>query len=48
LRTIHKDLLAHALAAHGLEGAPLRPLFSEDVGYVDIDEMIKLKQRSPG
>jgi hypothetical protein len=43
LHKIHKDVLAEALAAHGLEGAPLRPLFSEQVGYVDIDEMIKMK-----
>ena len=43
LRKIHKDVLAGALAAHGLEGMPLRPLFSEQVGYVDIDEMIKMK-----
>jgi hypothetical protein len=43
LRQIHKDLLAEALTAHGLEGAPLRPLFSEQVGYVDIDEMITMK-----
>lgn len=43
LRQIHKDVLAEALAAHGLEGAPLRPLFSEQVGYVDIDEMMTMK-----
>jgi len=43
LRKIHSDVLAGALAAHGLEGAPLWPLFSEQVGYVDIDEMLKMK-----
>ncbi|MET3653975.1 hypothetical protein [Dyella japonica] len=45
LRKIHKDLLAAAIAAHGLEGTPLRPLFSEQVGYIDIDEMIAMKRR---
>jgi hypothetical protein len=43
LREIHDDVLAKALATHGLEGAPLRPLFSELVGYVDIDEMKSMK-----
>ena len=43
LREIHDDVLAKALAAHGLEGAPLRPLFSELAGYVDIGEMITMK-----
>jgi hypothetical protein len=43
LHRIHKDVLAEALAAHGLEGKPLRPLFSESVGYIDIAEMIKVK-----
>jgi hypothetical protein len=43
LRAIHDDVLAKALAAHSLEGTPLRPLFSELVGYVDINEMITMK-----
>lgn len=45
LRGIYKDLLAKALAAQGLEGQPLRPLFSESVGYVDIAEMVRIKCR---
>lgn len=43
LHEIHGDLLAGAIAAHGLEGQPLRPQFSEHVGYVDIGDMIKAK-----
>ncbi|MFC5743777.1 hypothetical protein [Dyella tabacisoli] len=39
LRAIHNDVLV----ALGLEGVPMRPLFAEYVGYVDIDEMIKMK-----
>jgi len=45
LRKIHKDVLAEVITAHGLEGSPLRPLFSEQVGYVDIDEMIAMKHQ---
>lgn len=43
LQEIHGDLLAGAIAAHGLEGQPFRPPFSEHVGYVDIADMIKAK-----
>lgn len=44
LHEIHGDLLAGAIAAHGLEGQQLRPQFSDLVGYVDIADMIKAKQ----
>ena len=43
LHEIHGDLLAGAIEAHGLEGQPLRPPFSELVGYVDIADMISAK-----
>ena len=43
LHEIHGDLLAGAIAAHGLERQPLRPQFSDLVGYVDIADMIKAK-----
>lgn len=39
LRAIQNDVLA----ARGLAGVPLRPLFAESVGYIDIDEMARLK-----
>lgn len=39
LRAIHNDVLA----ARGLEGVPLMPRFAEYVGYVDIDETLKMK-----
>lgn len=39
LRAIHNDVLA----ALGLEGVPLMPRFAEYVGYVDIDETLKMK-----
>jgi hypothetical protein len=45
LRGIHRDLLAGVLAVRGLEGEPLLPRFSESVGYVDIDEMVRQKHR---
>jgi len=39
LRALHDGVLT----ALGLEGIPLRPRFAEYVGYVDIDEMLKMK-----
>lgn len=45
LQEIHGDLLAGAIAAHGLEGQPLIPQFSEHVGYIDIAGMIEAKPR---
>lgn len=43
LHEVHGDLLAGAIAAHGLQGQPLRPAFSDLAGYVDIADMIKAK-----
>ncbi|WP_266158248.1 hypothetical protein [Dyella silvatica] len=40
LRGIHKDVLREILAARGLEGEPLWPLY---MPYVDFDEMLKRK-----
>lgn len=39
LRAVHNDVLA----ALGLEGVPLMPRFAEYVGYVDIDETLKMR-----
>lgn len=39
LREIYRDVLA----ARGLEGVPLMPRFAEYVGYVDVDETLKMK-----
>jgi hypothetical protein len=39
LRGIQKEVIA----ARGLEGEPLLPMFAEQVGYVDIAEMSKRK-----
>jgi hypothetical protein len=41
LREIQKEVLVGC----GLEGEPLLPLFAEQVGYVDIDEMSKRKHQ---